>query len=59
MSAPRKLTAAELEQREPLVEDVLARLRALTQAALRGRGDCENEDAALFDALNKLEAWQP
>lgn len=48
-----------LEAREPLVQDVLTKHDALTQCVLHGDGDCENEDAALFEALEKLRKWSP
>lgn len=49
----------DFEKREPLVQDVLTKHDALTQCVLHGDGDCENEDAALFEALEKLRKWSP
>lgn len=51
--------ARKLSVREPLVQEVLAKHAALTQCVLYGRSDCENEDAALVDALNALAEWKP
>jgi hypothetical protein len=50
---------AERDKREPLVQEVIAKHQALTHCVLYGRSDCENEDAALVDALNKLAEWKP
>jgi hypothetical protein len=43
--------------REPLVLKVLERYNALTACALNGQSSCENEDAALFEALRQLQDW--
>lgn len=48
-----------LRKREPLVQEVIAKHKALPECVLTGHGDCENEDAALFDALSKLAEWKP
>lgn len=50
---------AAFRKREPFVQDVLVKHDALTQCVLHGDGDCENEDAALFEALEKLRKWSP
>lgn len=49
------ITAAA--DREKLVQEVLERYNALTACALNGQTSCENEDAALFDALRQLQDW--
>lgn len=50
---------AAFKLRERFVQDVLAKHTALTQCVLHGMSDCENEDAALMDALNALARWKP
>jgi len=49
----------ELWKREPLVQLVLEKYNALTACALNGQTSCENEDAALFEALRQLQDWSP
>ena len=47
---------AAFKQREPLVQDVIAKHKAMMDAMLR-QGDCD--DGPLFDALAKLVDWSP
>lgn len=47
----------DFENREQLVQNVIAKYKALVEAMLNGTSDCESEDAALFDALSKLAGW--